>query len=365
MQLLSQALEPSLPLAGAELTWPHAALSSLQGVMRVTNATFASFKGAAGCGGAAGGTWAMGNHPVAPDAFHPHFLARSTLVDTPQAALFKLYGQDPDWRNEADCGVATWKDPADGAVIPLNCNGPRHVYFRDTDGSLTGAVSTILGQYDSARRLGYDQGSTIIPGPCGYAPGYSAYSCTPGATTTALGAAFRPQPVPAAGVYGDPQLFVLESRDSDSETRNFGPVMLELGGQTDLLVPAMDQGWCFGYTCQKRLSTFWATAAMGHAHKVGCASCLLQRPPQVPPAVVPAVLPACAAAVPALNLTQRPPHIAITSLLQSSWLRANMQMLALALTLTSCSCLPPFTDHLRRLPFKGLPPVAALRRPRN
>jgi len=55
------------------------------------------------------------------------------------------------------------------------------------------------------------------------------------------------------------QLFVLESRDSDTESRNFGPVHFGLanGTSVDLVVAAMDQGWCFAYTCQERLSTFW------------------------------------------------------------------------------------------------------------
>lgn len=44
-------------------------------------------------------------------------------------------------------------------------------------------------------------------------------------------------------------------RDSDSEDRNFSPVMLSGGGVTDLAITAMDQGWCMqAYTCQKRLS---------------------------------------------------------------------------------------------------------------
>lgn len=47
----------------------------------------------------------------------------------------------------------------------------------------------------------------------------------------------------------------------DTEDRNFGPVLLESGGAVDLLTPCMDHGWCFGYTCQKRLSTYWATVA--------------------------------------------------------------------------------------------------------
>jgi len=41
----------------------------------------------------------------------------------------------------------------------------------------------------------------------------------------------------------DPQLLVIESRDADSETHNFGSVVLQSAssGQVDLLIPAMDQ----------------------------------------------------------------------------------------------------------------------------
>jgi hypothetical protein len=30
----------------------------------------------------------------------------------------------------------------------------------------------------------------------------------------------------------------------------------------------MDTGWCFAYTCQKRLSTFWGTVPTGHTAKL-------------------------------------------------------------------------------------------------
>jgi hypothetical protein len=43
--------------------------------------------------------------------------------------LFHMYSPDPDWRNEADCGMAEYKRP-DGSTLPLNCAGPKHAYFR-------------------------------------------------------------------------------------------------------------------------------------------------------------------------------------------------------------------------------------------
>jgi hypothetical protein len=36
-----------------------------------------------------------------------------------------------------------------------------------------------------------------------------------------------------------------------------------IGGEEDMLIAAMDQGWCFAYTCQKRLSTFWTIISTG------------------------------------------------------------------------------------------------------
>ena len=35
-------------------------------------------------------------------------------------------------------------------------------------------------------------------------------------------------------------MFVLESRDPDTEDRNFGPVFFNVSGSVDMVVPAMD-----------------------------------------------------------------------------------------------------------------------------
>lgn len=56
--------------------------------------------------------------------------------------------------------------------------------------------------------------------------------------------------------------------DADTETRRLSPVAL-LGwddagnGYMDLINGPQDQGWCAGYTCQKRLSTFLSVMATG------------------------------------------------------------------------------------------------------
>lgn len=51
-----------------------------------------------------GGSYAIGNHELAPDASHPMYLNASNVVDVASDGLFRMTGPDPGWRNEADCG---------------------------------------------------------------------------------------------------------------------------------------------------------------------------------------------------------------------------------------------------------------------
>ena len=113
------------------------------------------------------GAFALSNY-LHPDAAHPHFFTNITRINTPTYGLLLLSPPDPAWRNPSDCGTATYTR-TDGSVIPLNCGGPRHVYLRDVDGSLTGghAGSTVLGAYPeggAGQRPAFDQGSNVISG---------------------------------------------------------------------------------------------------------------------------------------------------------------------------------------------------------
>jgi hypothetical protein len=85
---------------------------------------------------------------------------------------------------------------------------------RDVDGSLTGSrASTVLGAFTVPRSASnIDQGSGVIPGPCSWSPAFKGYHCKAGATTTQLSSGWLPSPMPAAGIWADPQLLVVESR---------------------------------------------------------------------------------------------------------------------------------------------------------
>lgn len=56
---------------------------------------------------------------------------------------------------------------------------------------------------------------------------------------------------------------VIESMDADTETRRLSPLAILGDGYLDLINGPQDHGWCSGYTCRKRLSTFQALVATG------------------------------------------------------------------------------------------------------
>ena len=58
-------------------------------------------------------------------------------------------------------------------------------------------------------------------------------------------------------------MLIIESMDPDTETRRLSPIAVHSGPYIDLLNGPMDHGWCFGYTCRQRLSTFPAIVPLG------------------------------------------------------------------------------------------------------
>lgn len=61
----------------------------------------------------------------------------------------------------------------------------------------------------------------------------------------------------------DYRMLVIESLDEDTETRRLSPVALIANGYVNLLNGPQDHGWCLGYTCQERISTFFGIVATG------------------------------------------------------------------------------------------------------
>jgi hypothetical protein len=67
----------------------------------------------------------------------------------------------------------------------------------------------------------------------------------------------------------DYRMLIIESMDSDTETRRLSPVAIfSDNGYIDLINGPQDHGWCNGYTCQKRISTFMALVEAQHHYDI-------------------------------------------------------------------------------------------------
>jgi len=241
----------------------QAAYPSLAGEVRVRNSSLANFVGSP-CG--VPSVVLEGNAAV-PDATHPHYFSQMVVENHDRLAL--LHPPSRGWISIDDC-------------VAMDCDGPRHVLLHDVDGTLTGGgvAASISARAEYMNEFRAD-GKT----PTAYAiPAKMLYDATPYG---------RPHPAEGStplseaeivtkgwGVYRpgceekrewngwlcnstDARLarLIIESLDADSETRSLVPVAIASGGYVDLLNGGQDHGWCFGYTCLKRLSTFHATVA--------------------------------------------------------------------------------------------------------
>jgi hypothetical protein len=65
------------------------------------------------------------------------------------------------------------------------------------------------------------------------------------------------------------RMLIIESMDSDTETRRLSPVaVMSDNGYIDLINGPQDHGWCNGYTCQKRISTFMSIIESQHSYDI-------------------------------------------------------------------------------------------------
>ncbi|XP_063856824.1 fibrocystin-L-like [Scylla paramamosain] len=74
---------------------------------------------------------------------------------------------------------------------------------------------------------------------------------------------------------------IIESIDTDTEVWRLSPIALIANpgpsGYVDLLNGPMDRGWCAGYMCQERISTFFSVVVTGMTYEMAMTS----TPPQV------------------------------------------------------------------------------------
>ncbi|XP_012942613.1 fibrocystin-L [Aplysia californica] len=237
---------PSHPLVGIM------SYQTLKGITRVTGNTFANWGACTG-----GYDHAISTSKGNDDGNHPLHITSTTLVNTEMEAKVFFHPPNVGKINSADC-------------VDMDCDGLKKCMIKDLDGTFLGHNGTILPdsayEWDGDRRHGlgdYRIPSVMLTTSNGqkidvnsYAPNKGIYK-TDNCTWVSEWRAYNCED------FYDWRMLVIESMDSDTETRRLSPLAIyNPEGYVDLINGPQDHGWCSGYTCRKRLSTFQAIVAL-------------------------------------------------------------------------------------------------------
>jgi len=197
------------------------------------------------------------------DAVPPHEFSGIEKVGVDPTNVVFLNKPSPGWIAIDDC-------------VTMDCDGPKHVLLRDIDGSLlsgqAGGAILAAAEFKNDNAFGYKAPQKLLTtndgtlrkeadviqrygiprDGCTWNAGWNAYSC-PGGNGTL-----------------QHRMLIMESLDHDTEERSLVPVAVThtASQTTDLMNGGQDHGWCMGYTCLKRLSTFYGIFAMQSYYEV-------------------------------------------------------------------------------------------------
>ena len=223
--------------------------SAISGITLLEGVTFANYLESCG-------DIAIQSHKVSGDAMHPVEIRDCHRYNVDENATFFIFRP-----------LLSWVDPSD--CVDLDCDAPKKVLIKMIDSSFLGSVSEIVAQsefeWDGDQRRGL--GDYRIP--------ISMQTENNGSRVNIA------TKYPNKGVYRDEgcqyisewqsylcpetnhDMMIIESLDADTETRRISPVGLAAGGFIDIINGPMDHGWCLGYTCQERISTFYTIVRNG------------------------------------------------------------------------------------------------------
>uniref|UniRef100_A0A3B4U1D6 PKHD1 like 1, tandem duplicate 2 n=1 Tax=Seriola dumerili TaxID=41447 RepID=A0A3B4U1D6_SERDU len=230
--------------------------NAIKGLMTVNDTMFVGFRNV--CSGET--NFMFMTNPLNEDLQHPVQVSGTQMIDSTEDAQVFIHRPDVSKVNPADC-------------VDMDCDAKKKSLLKDLDGSFLGAVGAVVPQSeyewggDPRRGLGdyripkvmltFPNGSRIpvnqiaprkgvIRDTCTYVSSWQSYKC------------FRL----------NYRMLVIESLDSDTETRRLSPVAVLGDGFVDLINGPQDQGWCSGYTCQRRVSLFHSIVATGRSFDV-------------------------------------------------------------------------------------------------
>ncbi|XP_002740339.1 fibrocystin-L-like [Saccoglossus kowalevskii] len=224
---------------------------AISGKTIITDVTFSNFGSACGTTDVA-----IITNPANVDAMHPIFMTGANFVDVLPTSKVFIHWPSLAFVNPADC-------------VDMDCDGKKKAIIKDLDGGLLGTPGTVIPkseyEWDGDRRHGvgdYRIPVTLLANPDGSRKNINDVA-------------------PKKGIIRNDEcvfhddwhayechdlnyiMMVIESMDEDTETRRVSPIGLVADGYMDLINGPMDNGWCLGYTCQERISTFYTIVSSG------------------------------------------------------------------------------------------------------
>nr|XP_026692211.1 fibrocystin-L-like isoform X4 [Ciona intestinalis] len=204
-------------------------------------------------------------NPAGEDYMHPIYAEKLHFVNSSPDSRIFIHRPSLGKINPSDC-------------VDMECDGMKVVFLLDKDGSMLGSPGSVIPEaefeWDGDKRRGlgdYRIPKTMLTRLNGsripvneIAPNKGILRKNTTTTNCVKRTSWR-----AHECHGyRHELLIIESLDVDSETRRLSPVALLTEGYIDLLNGPQDHGWCDGYTCQERLSTFHATVALNKEYLI-------------------------------------------------------------------------------------------------
>uniref|UniRef100_A0A8D0SJH6 Fibrocystin-L n=1 Tax=Sus scrofa TaxID=9823 RepID=A0A8D0SJH6_PIG len=239
---------------------PHAGIMSyraISGLLDISGSTFVGFKNV--CSGETNVIFIT--NPLNEDLQHPIHVKNIQLVDTTEQSKIFIHRPDVSKVNPSDC-------------VDMVCDAKRKSLLRDMDGSFLGNSGAVIpeAEYEWNGNSQFGIGDYRIPKVMLTFPNGSRIPVTEKAPYKGIIRNSTCEYIPEWQSYRcfgmDYAMMVIESLDSDTETRRLSPVAIVGGGYVDLINGPQDHGWCAGYTCQRRLSLFHSIVALGKSYEV-------------------------------------------------------------------------------------------------
>ncbi|KAM9050154.1 fibrocystin-L [Megaptera novaeangliae] len=239
---------------------PHAGIMSynaISGLLDISGSTFVGFKNV--CSGETNVIFIT--NPLNEDLQHPIHVRNIQLVDTTEQSKIFIHRPDISKVNPSDC-------------VDMVCDAKRKSFLRDMDGSFLGNSGSVIpeAEYEWNGNSQFGIGDYRIPNVMLTFPNGSRIPVTEKAPYKGIIRDSTCKYIPEWQSYQcfgmEYAMMVIESLDSDTETRRLSPVAIVSNGYVDLINGPQDHGWCAGYTCQRRLSLFHSIVALGKSYEV-------------------------------------------------------------------------------------------------